>query len=657
MTQQYTQEQIYDAMRAADAAGDEAAVRALAEALKRGDTQQQINQLARQRGLTLDQEALRANIQARDAGQPTNTFVPPQKNVADYAVEGAVNSLAGVAEGVTGAVFDFPFSIGEGTGNLVDEGIRFVGTNALEALGFDAAAADLDRTITGLHERRAQRMGVADMIGQAIPTPEGQEPTRFAGQVLGALAVPMGPRQAPRITAPKATARSGAQEVVEEGARRGVDVMTTDVVPPRNFISRTLQATGERIPFAGTGGQRVAQNEQRVQAVRDFAQEYGVTGVTDFVDDVASDFLRRRGRQLRVATGRKNQVIDRITEAYTSSPLAVAEIGNQIRRLRGIDAQEYAPIIDRLQRFGEALTSGKSLREIEGQRKLLGDLMADPSLARIKTEGEAAIRAIYDPLRKDMGAFIQRNGGEQAYNQWKASNQRLREMVGDLSDNAFRRALQGADVTPETVSRLIFSQKPSEMRRLFSSLSASGRTKAQSAIIYEALRRSKALEQGGGRIAEEFSPQRFANTLKDMGKQIGVAFDKTDIASIEGFSRLINATQRASVAGAAPPTGVQNYAPVLAAMLTDMMGGFGAASTAAAAYGGLARLYESAPVRNLLISLSRTPAGSRAEGAVLERINNVIQSQGILNREALGRAVNDNNAGRLAAEEQQPEER
>ena len=219
------------------------------------------------------------------------------------------------------------------------------------------------------------------------------------------------------------------------------------------------------------------------------------------------------------------------------------------------------------------------------------------------------------------------------------ANKKLSEMAGDLSDSAFKRVLQGADVTPERVATLLFSKKPSETRRLFQSLSASGKNKARSAVVYEALRRAGAVDESGARLVEELSPQKFANSLDALAKPMGVLFTDADVASANGLARLIQATQRASVAAANPPTGVQNTGLIGAGLLTDWFGGFGSAAMAAGTYGIAARLYESAPVRNMMISLSRTQPGSRQEAAIIERIESVAASQLGLNKDAAMRAL------------------
>jgi hypothetical protein len=55
------------------------------------------------------------------------------------------------------------------------------------------------------------------------------------------------------------------------------------------------------------------------------------------------------------------------------------------------------------------------------------------------------------------------------------------------------------------------------------------------------------------------------------------------------------------------------------ALLTDLMGGAGAATVTALSIGGLARAVESKPMRGALMRLAQTKAGSAEEAALVKR--------------------------------------
>jgi len=438
-------------------------------------------------------------------------------------------------------------------------------------------------------------------------------------------------------------ANAEGQDLVNIGAREGVRVMTSDVRPPQSFIGKTARAAGERIPFAGTGGPRAAQNAEREAAVMRLADDYGVEvgpmGNT-FVDDVAKDLAATRGGKVSALTKRKEAVIQSVGEPFTGAPSATREIDKQIARLSGIDAQEYAPVIDRLARFKQQLNSGKTLEQVEGQRKLLGEMFADPQLAGIRTEGQKAINAVYDPLRTDMGQFIKDKAGQEAFSRWQSSNRQLSELAGDLGNSTFKRMLNNAESTPEDVARLLFSKKPSDVKRLYNNLSEQGQSKARSAIIYQAM------EKAG----DDVSPKRFANAIGQLSKSIGVAFPEAERVRVMGMKKLLDATQQASVSAAAPPTGVQNTPVIGAIAIGEIAGSGGAATAMAGSIGLLARAYESAPVRNLLLRLGRSKEGSQQERVIISKLSAIISGR---TAEMVPQAANSNMSGRLAAEDNQ----
>lgn len=629
----YSREQMYEAMRRADAAGDAEAVKAIAAALNAGASKSEVQDLAQQNNLALNEADLDANIASRDAGGPVNTVLPPERSLGGDLATGLQSSAAGMAQGAAG-FFDLPLALAKNVNVGVTDALGAGGNALLNAVGMEDAA-DWWRRGAGIHANAlANTEGVSDLIEGVSPTPEGMEGSRFASQLIGGLAVPFGPKAKPRPQSVKNALqeipKDEAAQIVRDGQREGVRVMTSDVRPPRGFIGKVARATGERIPIAGTGGPRVAQNEERVNAVRNLARDFGVDSSEEVLTEVADDLARTRGGRIAALSQRKNAVIDGLSGAV-ETPQAVAKIDEQIANLKRIGNPKLDRVIRELEQFKGVLTSGKSLREIEENRKILGDMFDDPDLASVKSVGQKAINSIYAPLRDDMGAFIKSSGGAEAHKSWQEANKQLAAMAGELDASTFKRVLSDAETTPENVARLLFSKKPSDVRRLYANLSKQGKEKAKAAVLHEALTKAGGLD--------DVSPQRFANALKAFGERTGIIFGD-DAPRIEGVVRLLRATQRASEAAAAPPTGVQN-APIFgAALLTDWLGSAGGATASAAMAGAAARIYESAPVRNMLINLSRTKPGSPQEARLFERIDKVLASQSGIHGNIAG--ANDN---------------
>lgn len=517
-------------------------------------------------------------------------------------------------------------------------GAMFRGLAALPDMFLDAR----DALFPNIQTDRSRFSDIPDMLGAKRPNSSGVE---FAGNVLGGMVIP-GPKAMPQQNAlaqvatkaePKAVnALADPKAIVEAGKEFKTRVMTSDLKPPRTFIGKSARALGERIPIIGTGAMRASQQESRVQAVKSLMDEYGAVAP----DEIAADLAATRTGAIKSLTKAKNSVIDTLP-GKVQTPNASKAIDEQIQRLRGINEEAFAPVIAKLKNFEAQLESGLTLSQVEGNRRLLGDLFADPSLASIKGDGQKALNAIYGPLREDMGAFIKQVGGEGQFNKWKSANDRLAAMAGELDSAAFKSALNKVETTPEAAAKLLFSKTPSEVKRLYRNLSPQGRVKAQSAIIHEAFTKA------GG--AENLSPDNFRKAMEAMDNATGIFFAPADKARLDGLTRLLKATARAAEAGVMTNSG-QQAVPFLVG---------GAATQAPVAVAGaalLARLYESAPVRDALLRVGRSKPGSQQEKIATAGAEKIIArylaKTAPVVSDRVERAVTTSPAPRAAAEDQ-----
>jgi hypothetical protein len=270
---------------------------------------------------------------------------------------------------------------------------------------------------------------------------------------------------------------------------------------------------------------------------------------------------------------------------------------------------------------------GQNLVNVETLRKQIGESFKAPELASVRGIGEKALSGIYKPLKQDMESFITQVGERRDVTKWKVADKRLSNLVGELDMSTLKSVLRRGDATPEVVGNMLFSKKPSEVRQLYASLTPAGRESARAAIL------ARAAEKSTAEVAEGIvvSPDKFANEVKRLGTSVGVFFNGDDLKQIEGLTRVLNITKRASEAAASPTTGVQTAIPVGATALASFFGGglpgFLATIGTAGGIGVAARIYESAPIRNLLIKIPQTISGSAEEAALLKRLTATIQQQ------------------------------
>jgi hypothetical protein len=532
--------------------------------------------------------------------------------------------------------------------------------------GSVVVAKNLAKVLTGLSQKVSQIMATAptaQVVGSGTGAGSGQTTAelgynpvvQLGASLVGGLA---GGRAANVKTTPISQT---VKNTVKDAETAGVPVLTSDVRPPTTFAGKWLQKTTESIPILGTGGVRSAQQDLRAEAVQNLARSFGVNlgDDVDTISAVTQDLLRRRGSQLKQYTGLKSSVIEseQLRNAGSVNVIrAVSAIDEQIAILSRLRSDQVGPIIERLRDWRGALLGektvkgpngrnmvvqeGQSLENIELLRKQIGQSFESADLASVRQLGQKSLNLIYGPLKEDMRTFIQKFGNRNDVKKFDIANTRLSEMAGELDNSLFKRVLSKGEVTPETISSMLFSKKPSDVKLLFKNLDAAGQANARTAIITKMFKDS--VNANGG-----VSPDVFKNQIKKMSEQLGVFFNQRDLQSVEGLGRILALTQRASQANLLPPTGAMLQIPIIGGLLTQTFGGVGAGVVAAGSLGALARIIESPAVRNILIKLPKIKSGSPQEAELLKRLDDIIIKESSMERE--GDQIDDVNSSESPA--------
>jgi len=438
--------------------------------------------------------------------------------------------------------------------------------------------------------------------------PVGQVFSSLAGGVAGAGFTPKG-------GGPRPTGASQAQVAVKGAEDQGIRVLTSDVFPPNTFASRWLQGIGEKLPIVGTGRNRAGQELERVAAIRDTLKDFGADYADELSDgvlkNIVGDLSQTRGAAINKYTDMKAQVFATVSDAGVV-PVAksTTTIDQEIARLTALNSREVAPIISRLEDWRGALQN-QGIDNVEILRRQLGESFKTPDMAGVRSIGEQSLNRIYPALREDIGDFIKDNGSQRDFNRWRLSNARLSELVGELDNTALKATLRRGDATPETVERLLFSTKRSDVMTLYRNLSPKGRANARAAILHRAMVKS---------VSDDISPVKFAKEVERLGNQTGVLFGREQLQRIQGLTRALQLTERAPQAALNPPTGASLAIPVGFGVLVDTLGGFGAGLVGAASIGGAARAFESRAVRNALMAMSVAKPDSAEEARALKRV-------------------------------------
>lgn len=448
--------------------------------------------------------------------------------------------------------------------------------------------------------------------GEADPSANLKE--RLSGALIGGVTGGAAGALGGKIAETLGGGSAVTQEAVQAAERANIPVMASDVVPPSTFIGKAVQQTGERIPFAGTGGARAAQQEARSDAVVSLLTEYGVNDPT-LAKRVATSLSDTRKAEIKKYKDIKDQVINPLASAgVVPVNNAVKAIDDQIAQLTRRSTPAADEAITELQNIKTTL-QGRDLFALEAYRAdELSKAFADEAKFSVAARdiGEKALRAIYDPVRKDMGEFIQANGGPNDFVKWKVANKKLADGADELRNSTLKTVLKDANQKPEAVWRLLFSSKPSDVATLYRNLDDQGKASARSAIMDKVFRDIA----GEGGTIDDVTPEKFLTAMRKQGAQLRIFFKGPEAERVQGLIKALKLTSRAGQANvmtqsgqqAVPIVGAAGLAGLVSGLLGDAATGFTAgASTigAAATIGGLARILESGPVKNALMAMQK----------------------------------------------------
>ena len=421
----------------------------------------------------------------------------------------------------------------------------------------------------------------------------------------------------------------GAAPIVQAANANNIPLMTSDIAPPRTPIGQLAQRTGERIPFAGTGGMRATQQEARAAAIRQLGDRYPTPSPNQIIDS-----LRSRTGEIRRAAGDRLQAYEAQLNSIGDAPYARTEqsIQNAIRELERPGVVGSPEAVAELRQFANTLAEAPqnygSLRENRTALKEIIDAFDSPLRSQMSTRAKSLLTSVRSSMTEDMREFARANMSPRDANRLNQANAIWARESDLLQNTRLKSVLDKGDLTPEVAENLLFSRKASEVRQLYNNLDTSGREAARATLIQKAIR-----ESGG---LDDISPDRFANNMRKLQAQSGIVFRGQERAQLRGLEQVLRATRRAGQTGLTN-TGQESSVTVLAATLGSVIGSLGGMIAAGGGIGGAARAYESAAVRNDLIRIGNAPRSTASRDLAL-------------------RLARDLNAGVQSARAQDPEE-
>jgi hypothetical protein len=397
-----------------------------------------------------------------------------------------------------------------------------------------------------------------------------------------------------------------AADIIRAGEQFNVPVMTSDVVPPRTAAGRAGQVISETVPVVGTGGLRAAQQDAREQAVDQFVDRFQGGSYESIVQS-----LKSQRDRIKTAAGKTyDNLVPKLNSAseqaggigFTKTERAIQEASEIFTRPGRKTSDKAADILVDIQE-----TIGGPGQTFQNVKSNLGAWQeaiesVDPSIrSQLTSEDKAQIQKVLRAIRQDRDDFARSVLTENEYRQLKNADSAYGEMANTMKRSRIKNVLDKGDMTPEVARNLLFSNKPSEIRKLYQGLTNEGRENARATIITEIADRLS-------RRASGLTPDALATELGRQKEALDVFFRGERRRELNGFLRLLNATRRAQKAEGtfSVPTGQQAIPYIVGA-------GSVIEPSVAAAYatiGGLGRLYESPRARSILARMASAEPGS-----------------------------------------------
>jgi hypothetical protein len=592
------------ALRNADKAGDMASARQLAAAVMqaRGESANQIP--GAQISGTQAQPAPRSLLdRIKGLGETGLTL-------ATGATTGTLGALGGVAKTIGQNVL---YGASDGLEKNVVSGMQ-AGTYLPKTEAGQEYVGDIGQLASNLPPVIPQVAGL-NAIGQAArqQAPLMGAMAQRAGQAVGRTGQAIGDVAAK--AAPSVELSSGARAAGQAAEDLGIRTMTSDYFPPQTTTGKLTQRIFEKIPITGTGGERAGQQAERVQAIKNIVSEYGADVDTPKDAAIYASLTQKKAERINTMHGIKQGIKDKLPQE-TPVPVnnTLAAFDKEIESLTKLGTPGADQKINALTEWRQAFANNPDFTGLDAIRAEFGTTIKQSQPGEVRTALEAVSSKLYPSVKQDMHDFIKQNAGESSSRRWAVANDVLSQGIQEINKTRLRSVFNSGEATPEVVNRLLFSQKPSEVRLLMRNLTPEGQAAAQTAVL------QKAIQSAGG--LDQLSPDKFLNSMKRLGPQAENVFTGESRQQVDGLIRALDFTRRAGQAVANPETGAQTILPTALTGLAGALGGFGGL-VATAGIGGIGRLYESPAARAQLLKIAKTKQNTPAERQAMEKLSQI----------------------------------
>lgn len=540
------------------------------------------------------------NTAPQATSSPEAPATPPQNES---------QGLLGSAEQAARGLINIPFDVLQGGASLIN--------TISQGLGGPKVLDDVYRPVDRPTDPYAKvgetiggymvpGLGVAGNIASGSLAEASNQEGDFADNVIKNAAINLGAQGALSalakgvgrgVTALRGEIAPEVKQAVSAAEDMGVTPMTSDVLPPTNAFSRGLMQGGEGA-LMGTGASRAEQYATRSSLVSNYLDRFGEYNPDDVVKSLTTTLKGRKDEA--------GAIIGDVTSKMGATPVettnTIGAIDSSLTKLKRLGTSANQGLLNSLENLkGELTNPGLDFDLLRQHRtafrsNVQGDAMVFPDQAKAITN--MVENAMTRDLRSSVGKTL---GPADAANYIKANsdyanvyNKVLNKRISSVLNNATNQA------TPELINTVVYSRKPSDIKRIWSALDEKGKDAMRAAYV------SRIAESTGG------SPARFLTQVNKLKRQAdgeiyGTIFSGRHMKELDALQTVLQLTSRADSANVVTQTGqaLANPLRIGAAIPT-----LGQSLAGEAGFGTVMRAYESKPIRNALLRLSNTKPGS-----------------------------------------------
>ncbi|EAR7455094.1 DNA transfer protein [Salmonella enterica] len=494
----------------------------------------------------------------RPVDRPNDPYAQAGEAIGGYLMPlGTAAKAAGVVEKAPGAINTVSNNVNMLTGSLAEAGNQDgdFADNALKNYAINLGAQGL-------------LSGAAKAVGRGV--------TAFRGEM-----------------APE------AKKLIDTAEGMGVTPMTSDMIKPGNAFTRGLMQGGEGA-LLGTGGKRAEQYATRSKLLGDYFDRVGGYNPDNIVKSLTSTV----GGRKNAAGAVRDDIVNRMGSAPVGTTNSINAINTNIARLEKLGTSADPRLLTALKNLKGELNSGNVDFDLLQQHRtafrtnVQGDAMVFPNQAK------AATNMVENAMTRDLRNAVGKSLGPQDAAKYLKSNSDFASIYNKVLNKHISNTLNKAssEYTPEFINTVVFSRKPSDIKRIWGALDEKGKGAMRAAYI------SKIAEKAGD------SPAKFITEVNKLKRQAGgeiynTVFNGQHMKELNALHDVLRETARADTAGVVTQTGqsLANNIRLGAGLFSG-----GTSIGGEAGFGLMMRLYESKPARNMLLRLANTKPGTPA---------------------------------------------